>query len=146
MTPVPFLHSLACLLAGLWLCVPDISDAAEQGLCDTSLSNLSWTLQQDGQYGHLNSDRSGKELHGVSCREADIIDWFQANGWEHRTSVSPQGALFGHGLESYPADRGLVFCLPRSFLLRWRTNGCLAQVGVLLFQGKITRLTAGPTV
>lgn len=137
------IKSILCLL---WLGVPAVSYGAEQAGCAISLSKLSWVLQKGGPYDQLNSDKSGAELHGVKCDEAEIINWFEANAWRHQKSVSPKGASFGGGSQEYRADRGVVFCLPRRFLFRLLTGGCSAQVSVLLFQGKITHLTAGPTL
>lgn len=134
------------LLAGLSLSPPALSQEASERLCAASLSDLSWVLHDEGQYPRLNSDRSGKALHGLQCREVEIIAWFRANAWTYRKSVSPSGEVFGHGARSYRADRSLVFCLPRRFPFRWLTNGCIAQASVSLFDGQITQLTAGPAI
>ena len=137
---------LVVLISGFFQGVPVIAQATEQRPCRAALSDFSWMLEGDGQYFHLNSDRSGKKLHGLTCREADIVDWFEGNSWTHLKTASPDGTSFGHGARRYQADRILVFCLPRRFPFRWRTNGCFAQASVSLFDGRITNLTAGPSI
>lgn len=137
---------LGVLIAGFFHGVPVIAHATEQVQCGAALSDFSWMLEEDGQYYHLNSDRSGVKLHGLKCAEADIVDWFEGNSWTHLKTASPAGTSFGHGAGRYRADRILVFCLPRPFPFRWRTNGCSAQAGISLFGGRITNLTAGPSI
>ena len=120
--------------------------ASEGRNCTETLSELSWTLREGGAYSELNSDQSGKALHGLQCSEAQIVAWFEENSWVHLKTVSPSGESFGSGARRYKADRGLVFCLPRRFPFKWLTNGCFAQASVSLFDGKITNLTAGPSI
>ncbi|WP_417244904.1 hypothetical protein [Celeribacter sp.] len=134
------------LMSGFFLFGPAMSLAEEPTPCADTLSELSWTLENTEQYRHLNSDQSGDALHGLACEEDEIIHWFERHSWSFLRSVSVDGASFGTGADSYQADRGLVFCLPRKFPFRWRTNACSAQVSVLLFEGKITHLIAGPTL
>ncbi|WP_066607856.1 hypothetical protein [Celeribacter halophilus] len=143
---MPAIKSLPVLLSGVLLIGPVISLAAEPTPCADTLSELSWALEDTEQYIHLNSDRSGDALHGVGCKEDEVIDWFERHSWSLLRRVSVDGPSFGTGADSYRADRGLVFCLPRKFPFRWRTNGCVAQISVLLFEGKITHLIAGPTL
>lgn len=138
------------LMSGFLLFGPVMSHAEEPTPCADTLSELSWTLEDTEQYRHLNSNQSGGALHGLACEKVEIIDWFERHSWSLLRSVSVDAASFGTGFgtgaDSYQADRGLVFCLPRKFPFRWRTNGCSAQASVLLFEGKITHLIAGPTL
>ncbi len=150
MIPMPAIKPatkiLPVLMSGFFLFGPAMSLAEEPTPCTTTLSELSWTLDGTEQYSHLNSDQSGGALHGLACEEDEIIYWFERHSWSLLRRVSVDGVSFGTGADSYRADRGLVFCLPRKFPFRWRTNGCSAQVSVLLFEGKITHLIAGPTL
>ena len=134
------------LMSGFLLFGPVMSHAEEPTPCIATLSVLSWALDGTEQYSHLNSNQSGDALHGVGCKKDEVIDWFERHSWSLLRRVSVDGPSFGTGADSYQADRGLVFCLPRKFPFRWRTNGCVAQVSVLLFEGKITHLIAGPTL
>ena len=133
------------LIVGLCLFIVAPSHAEAAKDCTASLSEMSWALRDADRLSHLNSDKAGQKLHGVICREAAIVAWFEENSWTHLRTVSPDGEGFGSGSLSYQADRGLVFCLPRRFLFRWLTNGCSAQASVLLFERRITKLIAGPT-
>jgi hypothetical protein len=154
MIPMPAIKPatkiLPVLMSGFLLFGPVMSHAEEPTRCTATLSDLSWALDGTEQYSHLNSDQSGGTLHGLACEEDEIIHWFERHSWSLLRRVSVDGVSFGTGFgsgaDSYRADRGLVFCLPRKFPFRWRTNGCSAQVSVLLFEGKITHLIAGPTL
>ncbi len=142
----PTTRILPVLMSGFLLFGPVMTHAEEPTPCADTLSELSWALENTEQYNHLNSDQSGDALHGLACEEDEIIHWFERHSWSLLPGISVDGASFGTGADSYQADRGLVFCLPRKFPFRWRTNGCSAQVSVLLFEGKITHLIAGPTL
>lgn len=146
MTPTKRTRLTAVLMAGFYLIFPVLAFAAENTMCRETLSELSWALGGTNQLSELNSDRSGKKWHGAQCTEAEIVDWFKSNSWSHLKTVSLSGAVFGSGERQYRADRGLVFCLPRQVLLRWVTNGCSAQASVMVFDGRITQVTAGPSI
>lgn len=134
-------------IASLWL-FGAITGTAQQavadGDCDATLSALNWILVDDA-YSALSWDRSGAVLSGMACSETTIIDWFKASDWRLSKAVDFSGDRYGSGDASYRADRGLVFCLPRTWFARWRTGGCSASASVLMFEGKITWATAGPT-
>ncbi|MDU9004542.1 hypothetical protein [Sedimentitalea todarodis] len=118
--------------------------AVADGDCEAKLSALDWVLS-DGAYSELSWDRSGASLSGIACSETTINAWFETGGWRLAKAVDLTGGRYGRAEASYRADRGLVFCLPRPWFARWRTGGCLAESSVLMFEGKITWVTSGPT-
>lgn len=131
------------IIASLWF-VGAAQQVAAENDCKVHLTALNWALV-DGPYSELGWDRSGAALSGVACDETTINNWFEASGWRLTKAVSLTGGRYGSGTDSYLADRGLVYCLPRALLMRWRTGGCSASASVLMFEGKITWVTAGPT-
>ncbi len=109
---------------------------ASQQSCSEKLNELDWALR-GSSYPELNSDRSGHQLTNLAGSENDLISWFETGGWHFLRVVDISG-------ESFRGDRGLVFCLTRSWPMRWLTGGCRAQSGVTLLRGKIVSITAGP--
>lgn len=131
------------IIASLWL-VGAAQQAAAEKDCEAHLSALNWALV-DGAYSELGWDRSGAALSGLACDEPTLTNWFETSGWKLTKAVDLTGGRYGSAADGYRADRGLVYCLPRALLMRWRTGGCSASASVLMFEGKITWVTAGPT-
>ncbi|RLJ59033.1 hypothetical protein BCF46_1175 [Litoreibacter meonggei] len=136
---------LPTLLAGICLSLPTPLYARTEIDCQSSLSELTWVLKSEEQYGQLQSEKAGKALHGVRCSESDIIIWFEQNSWTLREKTTASGQYFGAASRRYSADRGLIFCRPQPFLLRWSKGGCSAQAAVNMFEGRITQIFSGPT-
>ncbi|MDQ2095761.1 hypothetical protein [Rhodalgimonas zhirmunskyi] len=139
--PAPLLPLIAAL--GLGLAAPSQADEATE--CQAALDGFSAMLGDGDRYLGLRSQSGGAALHGLPCHEGEIIDWFEKGGWTHRKTATASGAFFGAGSTRYRMDRGLVFCRPQPRLLGWLKGGCSVQATVVLSEGRITHVFAGPT-
>lgn len=132
-------------LLSLLLCYGNLAHADDRRDCTSTLETFSWVFDETPKNYPLKSEDAGAALHGVSCREGEIIAWFESNSWILLRATSVDGEAFGSGAQQYRGDRALVFCQPRPRLLRWLGNKCAGQTSVLMFEGEITQIFSGPT-
>lgn len=119
--------------------------AQNEAECRDVLSELDWTLAEPGSFSHLRSERAGSALHGIACSEEEIFSWFEGHGWTLLRRPIGDGGFYGFGEDSYRLDRSLVFCLPRSFLLRLIGAECAGQASIAFYEGRVTQIYSGVT-
>ncbi|MEM8801985.1 MAG: hypothetical protein AAGF55_05580 [Pseudomonadota bacterium] len=109
--------------------------------CRDVLSELEWTLVEPASFPNLRSERSGAALHGITCSEEEIISWFENHNWILLRRPTGDGGFYGVGESSHRFDKALVFCLPRSLLLRLIGADCAGQASIIFFEGRVTQVS-----
>ncbi|WP_380052071.1 hypothetical protein ACFE33_08045 [Falsihalocynthiibacter sp. SS001] len=141
----PSIKPTAILVSGMLLVFITPVQADEETRCQSALNALTSLLVSDDNYHRLRSEDEGNSLHGVRCREQEITAWFEENEWTTLRSFDVEAVRNGAAPADVRMNRGLVFCRPQPFLLRWSKGGCSAQASVLLHDGVITQVYSGPT-
>jgi hypothetical protein len=122
-----------------------IAQSASADECQTTLAALRWTLTEPDSSWQLDSRRAGEALLGKVCDPEFLKSWFSTAGWTLLGDSTREPAQFGPTVRSYWEDRGLAFCLPREWPWRWMSNPCSSTVGISMFEGRITFVSAGAT-
>lgn len=136
---------LYAMIYGSFLSFSNLAHAEVERDCKTSLSALSWAVEDDRHHYALRTEVAGGALHGLRCGEEEIIAWFEENSWTFLRSGPGDGSWAGYGARRYRTDRYLVFCRPQPFLLGWLKGGCRDRASVTMFEGRITQIFSGPT-
>ena len=113
--------------------------------CQETLGALRWTLIEPDSFSQLASDHAGEALLDKVCDAEFIKTWFSTAGWRFLGEDTSAPVKLGPTNNPYWQDRALAFCLPREWPWRWMSNPCSATVGISLFKGRITDVSAGAT-
>ena len=123
---------------------PKSGMAQNEAYCRDVLNELEWTLVEPNSFSNLRSERSGSALHGIACSEEEITSWFESHNWTLLRRSIGDGGFNGFGETRHRRDKALVFCLPKSFLLRLITANCAAQASIVFHEGRVTQVCKHP--
>ncbi|UWQ13183.1 hypothetical protein K3556_09395 [Aliiroseovarius sp. M344] len=100
-------------------------------------------LDNDGaNFWQIASDRLGQSLLGVQCTSEQISSYFERAGCE-LSGESIGYSVNGPASKQFERDQVIAFCRPRKLPGRLFFYRCDATVGISMFKGRITHISAG---